>query len=177
LAFPKIVEHSKNYLVQIELFGEDIFDDPIELRYLTTSFGIIHSGGSDFINQKGRNIASAFAKQPSVTVNFRCYMTNPEFAVLMSNVILNQEQIFMTIGRLHTRYTSDVTIRESTAYISDITSNSKTIYEIIGYMKNAKISANAGEFVIVDITVNADDVKEIDPDNIPEFNHINPFNQ
>lgn len=173
MAYPKVLEHSKNYLVQIQLFDDTTFQEPVKLNYLTTSFEIVHSGGSDFINQKGRNIASAFAKQPSVNVNLRCYMTDSDFSIVISNIILNQQQILITIGKLKDKLNLGFKQTDFFFFEVDVPNvlidPSATIYEIIGFIKDAKISATAGEFIVVDISINADDVNEFDPNDRTEF--------
>ena len=152
-----IVEHSKNYLVNIQVFGDELLEtEPSELNYLTTSFEINHSGGSEFVNQKGRDMASAFATQPSVSVNFTCYMTEPDFAVLTSVIITQQQQVLISIGKL--KNTKPPSIDPSA-----------TIHEAIGYLREAKISASVGEFILVNFVLNADDIRIIDPKNLPEF--------
>lgn len=150
-----VVEHSKNYLVNIQVFGDQTFEDkPTELSYLATSFDIVYSGGSHFVNQKGKNIASAFAGQPSVSINLSCYMTSPDFAVLTSSIIAEQQQVMLTIGKLR---------KDSEPPEIDVHS---TIHEAIGFIGSAKISASVGEFIKVDFTLNVDDMRDIIPNQI-----------
>lgn len=159
MAFPKTIEHSKQYLVNIQLFGDRLVEsDPLKLNYLATSFDINYSGGSDFVHQKGRAIASAFATQPTITIRVRCLMTEPDFAVITSAVITEQQQILLSIGK----------IKESS--VSQIIEKSALIFEAIGYMKDAQIIATVGEYISVDFSINADDINTIQTDDIPEFN-------
>lgn len=149
------IEHSKHYLVNIQVFGDRFSEiDPTELNYLATSVEIDQTGGSEFVHQKGRNIASSFSTQPTVSVSVRCFMTDVDFAVLISAIITEQQQILLSVGRLE-----------------DISKNinSKLMFEAIGYLNDAKISAISGEFVIVDFVMNADDIKKIRMTDIPEF--------
>ena len=162
MGLSKIIEHSKNYLVNIQVFGDRTFEDvPSELNYLATSFEIIYSGGSDFVNQKGRTIASAFATQPNVSINLSCFMTEPDFAVLTSVIITEQQQVLLTIGKLKEVIDSLLP--------ADLLDTSATIHEAIGFLKDAKISASVGEFIRVDFTLNVDDMRDINQDNLPVF--------
>ena len=165
MTFPKTLQHTSNYLVNIQVFGDKVLEsDPAELNYVATSFDIHYSGGSDFIHQKGRNVASAFAMQPTVSINIRCYMTEPDFSVLVSTIIANQQHILMTVGKLKKR------VKVSNIKGTTILDSSATIYEIVGYMRDARITATAGEFITVEFTVNADDVEEINYNDLPTFN-------
>lgn len=158
MTFPKTIEHSKQYLVNIQLFGDRFrFTNPLELNYLVSSFEINHSGGSEFINQKGRNIASVFAKQPTVSVKVRCLMTEPDFASIISNVITDQQQILLSIGKIENENFNEI---------------SALIFEGIGYMDNAQIIASNGEFVTVEFVVNLDDINRNNEDEtLPEFSY------
>lgn len=160
-----VVEHSKNYLVSMQVFGDMTFEEPAELNFLTTSFEIIYSGGSNFVNQKGRNIASAFAMQPSVSINFSCYMTNPDFAVLTSIIIAEQQQVLLSIGRIKANWIKTKSIFSPSSIIPSV-----TIHEAVGFLRDAKITASVGEFIKVDFTLNADDIRDIRPEKLPEFN-------
>ncbi len=61
MTFPKTIEHSKQYLVNIQLFGDRLVEtNPLKLNYLATSFDIDYSGGSEFINQKGKQANSIY---------------------------------------------------------------------------------------------------------------------
>ena len=85
MTFPKVLEHTKNYLVNIQVFGDKVLEsEPVDLNYIATSFDINYSGGSDFVHQKGKKTASAFAMQPTVSINIRCYMSEPDFSVVIS---------------------------------------------------------------------------------------------
>ena len=187
MTFPKAVEHSKQYLVNIQLFGDRLVEkNPLNLNYLATSFEINHSGGSDFVHQKGRTIASAFATQPTVSIRVRCLMTEPDFAIVTSAVITEQQQILLSIGKLEQFSITDiqeiftpnpVELGENEEAPSQFTrlrtiydQPSALIFEAIGYMKDAQIVATTGEYVSVDFTVNADDIKKIRLDDIPSFN-------
>lgn len=182
--FPKTLEHTRNYLVNIQVFGDKVLEDnPVELNYVATSFDINYSGGADFVHQKGRRTASVFAMQPTVSVSISCYMTEPEFSVIVSNIITNQQHVLIRIGKLRDSINKfDIisetvelepnqeapapTVRET----SPLVDPSATIYEIVGYMRDARISANVGQFIIAEFTINADDINEFDPNALLEFN-------
>ncbi len=187
--FPKTFEHSKNYLVNIQVFGDKVLEsEPVELNYIATSFDINYSGGSDFVHQKGRKTASVFAMQPAVSISIRCYMSEPDFSVIVSNIITNQQHILMKVGKLREtiRYAdiisekivsqrdtveggTETISREHIREIDPLVDPSATIYEIVGYMKDARITATAGEFIVVDLTVNADDINEFNYNDLPTF--------
>ncbi len=172
--FPTTLEHTRNYLVNIQVFGDKISEsEPAELNYVATSFDINYSGGSDFVHQKGRKTASAFAMQPTVSINLRCYMSEPEFSVIVSNIITNQQHILMTVGKLRRTFKFTEVFEEDDneekKETDSLVDPSATIYEVVGYMKNARISATAGDFIIVDFTVNADEINEFDPKDLLSF--------
>ena len=76
----------------------------------------------------------------------------------------------MTIGRLKEELSlSKETVNIGTIDFNVLINPSATIYEIIGYIKDAKITAMVGEFIVVDIVVNADDVNEFNPNDLPLF--------
>lgn len=165
MAFPKTIEHSKHYLVNIQVFGDRFREDsPEELNYLATSFEINQSGGADYVHQKGRTFASAFATQPKISITIKSYMKEADFAILVSSIISEQQQILVSVGRI-----SDSVFKtnDETSYFDK---DSALIFEAIGYMNSAKIIATAGEFVAVDFTINADDINKIRLDDIPSFN-------
>ncbi len=172
--FPRTLEHTKNYLVNIQIFGDKNSEsNSVELNYIATSFNINYSGGSDFVHQKGRKTASAFAMQPTVSINLRCYMSEPEFSVIVSNIITNQQQILLTVGKLRNsiKFTElfeedDV---EEKKEIDPLVDSSATIYEVVGYMKDARITATAGDFIVVDFTINADEINEFNPNDLLTF--------
>jgi hypothetical protein len=171
--FPTTLEHTRNYLVNIQVFGDKITEsEPAELNYIATSFDINYSGGADFVHQKGRKTASAFAMQPTVSVNLRCYMSEPEFSVIVSNIITNQQHILLTVGKLRDsiKFTELFEEDEEEKKESDpLVDSSATIYEVVGYMKNARITATAGDFIVVEFTVNADEINEFDPKDLLPF--------
>jgi hypothetical protein len=167
LTYPKVLEHTNKYLVNIQILGDKFgeVDNPVEeLNYLATSFEIIQAGGSDFIHQKGRKLASAFATQPSLSVNLRCYMKEPDFSILITQSMIEQQHMLLTIGKIKEEIE---TLDIITPIIID---SSAIIYEILGYIRDSRISAQAGEFVLVDFTVNVDDINELDPNKLLLFN-------
>lgn len=172
MSFPKTIEHSKHYLVNIQIFGDRIVEDnPLELNYLATSFEINHSGGSDFVHQKGNSIASVFATQPTISIRVNCFMTEPDFAVLITAIITEQQQILISVGKLDSE-----NIKTTAGILPQvIDDDSALIFEAIGYMKDAQISASVGQFVSVNFTINADDINKIRLDDQFRFNGIPSF--
>ncbi len=190
MSYPKTIEHAKHYLVNIQVFGDRFREEsPEDLHYLATSVEINYAGGSDFVHQKGNTIASAFATQPTVSVSVKCYMSEVDFAVLTSGIISEQQQILLSVGRLADSLIGDPTpdipletrldhfgrerIIEPPRYFNR---KSALMFEAIGFMKDAKISAISGEFVTVDFTLAVDEMNKIrlddkfGTDGIPEFN-------
>ena len=111
------VEHSKNYWINLQVFGDRFsgtkrFDETERelgtLSYLATSVEIDQSGGSDFVHQKGRTTAAAFATQPTIAINVKCYMREVEFVVLISSIITEQQQILLSFGRINTEPKSPI---------------------------------------------------------------------
>lgn len=169
--FLTTLEHTRNYLVNIQVFGDKVLEsEPVELNYIATSFDINYSGGSDFVHQKGRKTASVFAMQPTVSISIRCYMSEPDFSVIVSNIITNQQHILMKVGKLRSSLQFFDTIRNDEVRARDpLVDPSATIYEVVGYMKDARITATAGEFIVVDLTVNADDINEFNHNDLLTF--------
>ncbi len=174
MSFSDEVEHSKNYWINLQVFGDRFSRDRFTeteigtLSYLATSVEIDQSGGSDFVHQKGRTIASAFATQPTISINVKCYMREVEFAVLISAIITEQQQILLSFGKLNTQ--SIIILPKNIANIPIFRpDNSALVYEAIGFLRNAKISATAGEYVVVDFTMYVDDLNQISTDDIPKF--------
>ena len=162
MSFPRPIEHSKNYLVTIQVFGDRIIENEFtELNYLATSVDIDYSSGASFVNHKGKSFASAFATQPSVSVRINCYMTNLDFGVLTSSIITEQQQVLLSVGRFKD------SIDEEETFFSR---KSGLMFEAIGYLQSASISARAGDFVLVNFSLAADDINKIRTDDIPEFN-------
>lgn len=165
--YSKEIEHSKNYLVNIAILNNLEFSQEIDfsLNYLATSFDLNYSGGSEFVNQKGRQIASTFKTQPNVSASFTCYMREPDFAIIISRLITGQQEIVVTVGRLE-----NINAKEPFGglFISLI-DESATIFEIIGYISDARISGSVGEFVKVEFTIKADDINELEPNEIIPF--------
>lgn len=183
MTFPRAIEHSKNYFVQIQLFGDRFIEtNSTNLHYLVTDFKINHSGGSSFVHQKGRSFASAFPTQPTNTVNVMCVMTEPDFAIITSAIITEQQQILLSIGKIGNLLDTKVRLTDfgisevRTKTIGDILiEESALIFEAIGYLSDAQITARVGEYIIVDFTMNVDDIHKIRTDDrfgtnaIPEF--------
>jgi hypothetical protein len=166
MTFPRAIEHSKNYFVNIQLFGDRFIEtDPSDLHYLATSFEINHSGGSKFIHQKGRAFASAIPTQPTNTITVDCIMTEADFAVITSAIIMEQQQILLSVGKLENLIIDNNILNE----------DSKLIFEALGYLSDARITARVGEYITVNFTMNADDINKIrtedrfGTDPIPEF--------
>jgi len=163
MTVPRLIEHSKNYLVNIQVFGDRLIEtSPLKLNYLATSFEINHSGGSNFVHQKGRKIASAFPTQPTNTVTLNCLMFEADFSALASTVIVNQQQVLVTLGKLEYNVEQED--------INIIHEDSQTIFEAIGYLADAQISARVGEYMNVSLVLNVDDINEYNVDNLPSFN-------
>ncbi len=174
MSYPKTIEHTKHYLVNIQVFGDRFREEsPKDLHYLATSVEIEYTGGSDFIHQKGNTIASAFATQPTVSVSVKCYMTEVDFSILMSGIISEQQQVLLSVGRLEDSTLIDPATETTEAKYFN--KKSALMFEAIGFMKNVKISATAGEFVTVDFTLAVDEMHKIRLDDnfgtsgIPEF--------
>jgi len=168
MSFPRAIEHSKNYFVNIKLFGDRFIEtDPSNLHYLATGFDINHSGGSSFIHQKGRSFASAIPTQPTNTITVDCVMTEADFAIITSAIITEQQQILLSVGKLENLITDTVSLT--------FNEDSKLIFEAIGYLSSAKITARVGQYITVNFTMNADDIHKIrtedqsGTDSIPEF--------
>lgn len=166
MTFPRTIEHSKNYFVNIQLFGDRFIEtDPSDLHYLATSFDINYSGGSSFIHQKGRSFASAFPTQPTNTVTVDCIMTEADFAVITGALITEQQQVLLSIGKLENLIEDNVILNE----------RSNLIFEALGYLSAARITARVGQYITVNFTMNVDDINKIrtedrfGTDPIPEF--------
>lgn len=158
------IEHGKKYLVNI-----NVFDRGLSLNYLVNSFKINYSGGAKPVNQKGRKIASAFKGQPTVTADLRLFMSEPDFAVVINDSIINNRAIVISIGKL----------KEDESFLAltspsdeDVLDKSGKIFEIIGFIQDASIVANAGEFIIVELKILADDIADLDPTNLPSFEAV-----
>lgn len=147
----------------------DIFTTGLSLNYLVNSFKINYSGGAKPVNQKGRKIASAFKGQPTVTVELRLFMSEPDFAVVVNDSIINNRAIIVSIGK----------VKEDESFLSalsptdgDVIDQSGKIFEIIGFIQDASIVANAGEFVIAELKILADDIADLDPTDLPRFEAV-----
>lgn len=158
------LEHGKKYIVNL-----DIFTTGLSLNYLVNSFKINYSGGAKPVNQKGRKIASAFKGQPTVTVELRLFMSEPDFAVVVNDSIINNRAIIVSIGK----------VKEDESFLSalsptdgDVIDQSGKIFEIIGFIQDASIVANAGEFVIAELKILADDIADLDPTDLPRFEAV-----
>lgn len=152
------VQHSKRYLIDITIFNSDT-----EVRYLVRDFKIKFTGGARPVHQKGRKIASAMKGQPIVTVQTRLFMRDADFSVVVTNSILNNLALIVRIGRL-------ITFEQTSLFdIPNDDELSSTIFEMIGFIQDAEIIAEVGEFIIVDLTFLADDIAEFDIDDLEKF--------